>query len=94
MPSYSLPPTFCLHWLFKLRKTILTQKTIPTPVPLVHVVDIVGKFANITGGAPFAANISANFRKNLNKPFWCSGGLGETHFMKKSEVKNFVALSL
>ncbi len=31
---------------------------------------------NYTGGAPLAANISANFRKNSKLPFWCYQGFG------------------
>ena len=41
------------------------------------VVDTGDKFANDTGGAPFAANISANFRKKLKRLYWCSGAWGK-----------------
>jgi hypothetical protein len=43
------------------------------------VVDTGGKFSTgvvDTGGQPLAANISANFRKNLKQPLWYTQGLG------------------
>ncbi len=43
---------------------------------------------NNTGGAPWAANISANFRKNSKRPYWYTLGLGGNWFMKKTEVEN------
>ncbi len=46
-----------------------------------------------TGGAPRAANISTNFRKNSKLPL-CSQGLGETDSYIKPEVENLLALSL
>ncbi len=61
------------------------------------VVDTGGKFAMgvvDTGGQPWAANISANFRKNRNGPNGILRGLGETDSWKKPEVKNLVTLSL
>jgi hypothetical protein len=42
-------------------------------------VKLVAKFAAgvvDTGGQPLAANIFANFRKNLKRPYWYSQGLG------------------
>jgi hypothetical protein len=39
-----------------------------------------------TGGATLAANISANFNKNLKRPAEILRGLGENSFMKKPEV--------
>jgi hypothetical protein len=45
-----------------------------------------------TNGAPSLTNISANFRKILNKPHVIFGGLGEDE--KKPEAKNLVTLSL
>jgi hypothetical protein len=47
-----------------------------------------------TGGAPWAANISANFEKIWNDPKGILRGLGETDSGKKPEVENLVALSL
>ncbi len=47
-----------------------------------------------TGGKPWAANISANFRKiwnGLNGTLW---GWGETDSWKEPEAKNLVTLSL
>ncbi len=44
---------------------------------------------NDTGGAPWAANISANFRKNLKRY-----NEDEDESWKKPEAKNLVALSL
>ncbi len=40
-----------------------------------------------TGGAPWAANISANFQKNLKRPYWYNQGLGGNWFMKKTSSK-------
>ncbi len=61
------------------------------------VVDTGGKFATWvvdTGGAPWLANIFANFRKIRNDPSVIIRGLGEDDSWKKSEAKNFVTLSL
>jgi hypothetical protein len=38
--------------------------------------DLEAKFVVDTGGQPLAANISANFRKNSKRPYWCTQGLG------------------
>jgi hypothetical protein len=54
------------------------------------VVDTGGKFASgvvDTGGQPWAANISANFRKNSNRPQWYTQGRGGNWFMKKTRSK-------
>ncbi len=40
-----------------------------------------------TGGNPWAANISANFRKNSKRPYWFNQGLGGKWFMKKTTSK-------
>ncbi len=40
-----------------------------------------------TGGAPWAANISANFRKNSKRPYWYTQGLGGNWFMKKTRSR-------
>jgi len=37
-----------------------------------------------TGGQPWAANISANFRQNSKRPYWYTQGLGGNWFMKKT----------
>ncbi len=63
------------------------------------VVDTNGKFATgvvDTGGAPWLANISANFRKNSKRSKWnnLGWGGGETDSRKKPEAKNLVTLSL
>jgi hypothetical protein len=61
------------------------------------VVDTGGKFATGVadiGGQPWAANISANFRKNSERPYWNTQGLGGNWFMKKTRSKNLVTLSL
>jgi hypothetical protein len=42
---------------------------------------------NNTGGAPSAANISANFRKNSNGPNGILRGLGETGSWKNQKSK-------
>ncbi len=42
---------------------------------------------NNTGGAPWAANISKNFRKNLKRPRWRTQGLGGNWFMKKTSSR-------
>ncbi len=42
---------------------------------------------NDTGGAPGAANISANFQKIWNGPIGIIRGLGETDFNKKTRSK-------
>ncbi len=42
---------------------------------------------NDTGGEPWAANISANFWKNLKRPYWYTQGLGGNWFMKKSRIQ-------
>ncbi len=47
----------------------------------------IGVTVNDTGGAPWAANISANFRKNLKRPWWYTQGLGENWFMKKTRSR-------
>jgi hypothetical protein len=47
-----------------------------------------------TGGAPWLANISANFRKKLERPNVIFRGLLEVNSWKKSEAKNLVTLSL
>ncbi len=47
-----------------------------------------------TGGAPWLANISANFRKNSKRSKWNTLGLGGNWSMKKPEAKNLVTLSL
>ncbi len=39
------------------------------------------------GGAPWAANISANFRKNSKRPYWYTQGLGGNWFMKKTRSR-------
>jgi hypothetical protein len=39
---------------------------------------------NDTGGAPWAANISANFRKNSKRPEWYTNGLGGKKLIKKT----------
>ncbi len=49
---------------------------------------------NDTGGASWAANISANFQQNLNSSNGIIRGLGETDPCRKLEVENLVALSL
>ncbi len=59
--------------------------------------ELVAKFATgvvDTGGAPWLANIFANFWKKfeMNKCYF--QGLGGRWFMKKSEAKKFVTLSL
>jgi hypothetical protein len=49
-----------------------------------------GKFATgvgDTGGAPWFANISVNFRKNLKRSLWDTLGLGGNWFMKKTRSK-------
>ncbi len=61
------------------------------------VFDTGGKFAPgvvDTGGAPWIMNISANFRKNMKWPYCYFQGLGGRWFMKKSEAKNRVTISL
>ncbi len=40
-----------------------------------------------TGGAPWLANISANFRKNSKRSKWNTLGLGGNWFMKKTRSK-------
>ncbi len=47
---------------------------------------------NDTSGAPWAANISANFLKNSPKKL--PQGLGGNWFMKKPEVEELLAMSL
>ncbi len=47
-----------------------------------------------TGGAPWLANISANFRKNSKWPYCYFQGLGGRWFMKKTWSKTLVTLSL
>jgi hypothetical protein len=47
-----------------------------------------------TGGAPWFANISANFRKMRNGPNGILWGWGETDSWKKPEAKHIVILSL
>jgi hypothetical protein len=47
-----------------------------------------------TGGAPWLANISENFRKNSKRFWWDTLGLGESWPMKKTRSKNLVTLSL
>jgi hypothetical protein len=39
---------------------------------------------NYTGGAPLAANISANFRKSLKRPKWYSQRLWRNYSFKKT----------
>ncbi len=54
------------------------------------VADARGKFsAGVvdTGGAPWLANISANFRKNLKQSKWDTLGLGENWFSKNQKQK-------
>ncbi len=54
------------------------------------VVDTGGKFAAgvvDTGGAPWIANISTIFRKNLNRSYWDNLGLGGNWFMKKTRSR-------
>ncbi len=49
-----------------------------------------GKFATgvvDTGGAPWLANISANFRKNLKRSKWNSLGWGGKWIMEKTRIK-------
>jgi hypothetical protein len=61
------------------------------------VVDTSGNFATgviDTGGAPWLANISANFEKNRSYPNRILWGWGETDSWKKQEAKNLVTLSL
>jgi hypothetical protein len=61
------------------------------------IVDTGGKFATgvvDTGGTPRLANISANFRKKLKRPYGVIRSLGETDPRRKPEVENLVALSL
>ncbi len=56
-----------------------------------------GKFATgvvDTGGQPWAAIISANFRKIRNGPNGILRALGETDSWKKPEAKYLVTLSL
>jgi hypothetical protein len=60
---------------------------------------LVAKFAAgvvDTSGAPWLANISANFRKNSNQngPYGILWGWGETDSWKKPEAKNLMTLSL
>jgi hypothetical protein len=60
-------------------------------------VDTGAKFATAvidTGGAPWLANISANFQKDLKQSQWNSLGWRETDSWKKPEAKNLVTLSL
>jgi hypothetical protein len=60
-------------------------------------VKLVEKFAAgvvDSGGAPWLANISANFRKNLKRAKWILWGWGETDSSKQPEAKNLVTLSL
>jgi len=42
-----------------------------------------------TSGAPWLANISANFRKNLKRSYWDTLGRGGNWFMQKTRSKNF-----
>ncbi len=42
---------------------------------------------NDTGGQPWAAIISANFRKNLKRPYWYTQELGGNWFMKKTSSR-------
>ncbi len=44
-------------------------------------------FLFATGSALWAANISANFQKNSNRPYWYNQGLGGNWFMKKTRSK-------
>ncbi len=60
-------------------------------------VDTGGKFSSgvvDTGGAPWLANLSANFRKKLNGPNGILWGWVETDSWKKPEAKSLVTLSL
>ncbi len=71
-------------------------------ISFASVVDPIGKFAtgvnatygNDTGGAPWAANISANLEKIRNGPNGILRGLGETDSWKKPEIENLVTLFL
>ncbi len=42
---------------------------------------------NDTGGQPWAANTSANFRKNSKRSYWNTVGLGGNWLMKKTRSK-------
>ncbi len=48
---------------------------------------LIEDFVNDTGGKPWAANISANFQKNLKRSQWNTLGLGGNWFMKRTRSK-------
>ncbi len=44
-------------------------------------------YVNDTGGAPWAANTSANFRKKSKRPYWYTQGLGGNWFLEKTRSR-------
>ncbi len=68
---------------------------VPVEKFMAGVIDTGGKFTSVinAGGAPWLANISANFQNSWNDPYVIFRGLGEDALCKKPEAKNLLTLS-
>jgi hypothetical protein len=101
LPPASLTPVANLPLvsLTPVANLLLVSLTLVANLPPVSTTpaELVAKFA--TGvvdisGAPWLVNIFVNFRKKFEMNLCYFQGLGGRWFMKKSEAKNFVSLSL
>ncbi len=80
---------FCLQVHFKVSAVWYCCHYLP-PVSTTPVAKMGEKFVTgvaDTGGAPWLANISANFRKNSKRSKWNTLGLGGNWIMKKTRSK-------
>ncbi len=84
---------YCSHYLPQVSLTLVAN----FPLVSTTLAKLVAKFITgvvDTGGAPWLANISANFRKIRNGPDGILWSWGKTDSWKKPEAKNLVTLSL
>ncbi len=75
--------------------TYVNSTTQRCPNKIIKIFQLEGFFpfaagVNDTGGKPWAANISANFRKNSKRPEWYNQKLGRNWFKKKTRSKKLL----
>ncbi len=74
-------------WREKNLSMYANSTTQRCPKEIIKILLIEDVFYLHTGGKLWAANISANFRKNSKRSFWYNQGLGGNWFMKKTRSK-------
>jgi hypothetical protein len=77
---------YCCHYLPPASLTPVANLP-PVSTTLAKMVEKFATSVVDTGGAPWLANISANFRKNSKRFYWDTLGLGGNWFMKKTWSK-------